>query len=47
LVEAIGKLGARTRIPTLWLYAENASLFRLDIVYRMRDAYAKQAAKLS
>ena len=40
LVAAMATLGARTRIPTLWLYAENDSLFPPELVTRMRDAYA-------
>jgi len=39
-VAAMATLGARTRIPTLWLYAENDSLFPPELVTRMRDAYA-------
>jgi dienelactone hydrolase len=34
-------LGARTRIVTLWLYAESDSLFAPETVERMREAYAK------
>jgi dienelactone hydrolase len=40
LVAAMATFGSRTRIPTLWLYAENDSLFPPDLVARMRDAYA-------
>jgi dienelactone hydrolase/invasion protein IalB len=39
LIAAMASLGARTRIPTLWLYSENDSLFPPDVVTRMRDAY--------
>ena len=45
LVAAMGTLGARTRIPTLWLYAENDSLFPPELVARMRDAYAAAGAR--
>ena len=45
LVAAMGTLGARTRIPTLWLYAENDSLFPPELVTRMRDAYAAAGAR--
>jgi len=38
-------LGARTRIPTLWLYAENDSLFPPELVTRMRDAYAASGGR--
>jgi dienelactone hydrolase len=40
LTAAMASFGARTRIPTLWLYAENDSLFPPQVVGRMRDAYA-------
>ena len=40
LVSAMATFGARTRIPTLWLYAENDSLFPPELVTRMHDAYA-------
>jgi pimeloyl-ACP methyl ester carboxylesterase len=40
LVAAMATFGARTRIPTLWLYAENDSLFPPELATRMRDAYA-------
>jgi dienelactone hydrolase len=40
LVAAMATFGSRTRIPTLWLYAENDSLFPPELVTRMRDAYA-------
>jgi dienelactone hydrolase len=36
---AMASFGARTRIPTLWLYAENDTLFPPDVAARMRDAY--------
>jgi dienelactone hydrolase len=39
LTAAMATFGARTRVPTLWLYAENDSLFAPDVVARMRDAY--------
>ena len=39
LVAAMATFGARTRIPTLWLYAQNDSLFPPELVKRMRDAY--------
>src|SRR5262249_55609504 len=39
LVAAMASLGARTRVPTLWLYSENDSLFPSEVVARMRDAY--------
>jgi hypothetical protein len=39
LVKAMAVFGARTRIPTLWLYAENESLFPPALVARMHEAY--------
>jgi dienelactone hydrolase len=39
LLSAMATFGARTRIPTLWLYAQNDSLFPPELVKRMRDAY--------
>jgi dienelactone hydrolase len=45
LVAAVATLGARTRIPTLWLYAENDSLFPPELVTRMRDAYAASGGR--
>jgi pimeloyl-ACP methyl ester carboxylesterase len=39
LVAAMAIFGARTRIPTLWLYARNDSLFPPALVAQMRDAY--------
>ena len=45
LVSAMATFGARTRVPSLWLYAENDSLFPPDLVNRMRDAYAKAGGR--
>jgi len=45
LVAAMATFGARTRIPTLWLYAENDSLFPPELVTRMRDAYAASGGR--
>jgi dienelactone hydrolase len=39
LVAAMASFGSRTRVPTLWLYAENDSLFPPALVGTMRDAY--------
>jgi dienelactone hydrolase len=41
LVAAMATFGSRTRVPSLWLYAENDSLFPPELVNRMRDAYAQ------
>jgi dienelactone hydrolase len=45
LIAAMATLGARTRIVTLWLYAENDSLFPPELVKGMRDAYAKAGGR--
>jgi dienelactone hydrolase len=49
LVAAMRTFGARTRVPTLWLYAENDSLFPPAVVKRLHTAYttAGGVAKLS
>ncbi len=39
LTSAMATFGTRTRVPTLWLYAENDSLFPPDVVARMHAAY--------
>lgn len=45
LVAAMATLGARTRIVTLWLYAQNDSLFPPELANRMRDAYVKAGGR--
>jgi pimeloyl-ACP methyl ester carboxylesterase len=45
LVAAMANLGARTRIATLWLYAENDSLFPPATVQRMQEAYVKAGGR--
>jgi dienelactone hydrolase len=45
LVAAMATFGSRTRIPTLWLYAENDSLFPPELVNRMRAAYAQAGGR--
>jgi dienelactone hydrolase len=39
LVDAMRAFGGRTRVPTLWLYAENDHLFGPLVVNRMHEAY--------
>jgi dienelactone hydrolase len=39
LVAAFGDYGARSRVPSLWIYAENDSYFGPDLVHRMRAAF--------
>jgi pimeloyl-ACP methyl ester carboxylesterase len=41
LVSAFGSYGARTRVPTLWVYAENDSFFGLALVRRMHTAFTQ------
>jgi len=41
LVSAFGSYGARARIPTLWLYAENDAYFGPALVRRMHAAYTQ------
>lgn len=44
LIEAIGKLGATARIPTLWIYAENDSFFNPALARSMLEAWQKAGA---
>ena len=39
LTEAFGFFGRQSRVPTLWLYAENDKLFGVELVRRMHAAY--------
>jgi hypothetical protein len=41
LTSAMATFGARTHVPTLWLYAENDSLFPPAVVTRMHTAYTE------
>jgi dienelactone hydrolase len=41
LVSAFRGYGARSRIPSLWMYAENDSFFGPDLVHRMRAAFGE------
>jgi pimeloyl-ACP methyl ester carboxylesterase len=38
-ISAIGRLGAGAKIPTLWIYSENDSVFSPDIARRAHAAY--------
>lgn len=40
LVEAAGALGAASKLPTLWLYAENDTFFGPELSRRMAEAFA-------
>ena len=46
LPSAMTAFGARTKVPTLWLYAENDSLFGPELVRDMREAYAKAGGRV-
>lgn len=41
LIATFANFGARTRVPTLWLYAENDSLFGPKLVRAMHAAYRR------
>ena len=45
LIEAAARYGATTRIPSLWLYAENDSFFGPELSRKMFDAYVRAGAK--
>jgi dienelactone hydrolase len=45
LIEAAGKLGASTLLPSIWFYGENDSLFGPDVWQPMHDAYVSNGAK--
>lgn len=44
LVEAAGALGRATRVPSIWLYAENDRFFRPELAQRMFAAYRAAGA---
>ena len=44
LVRSAGRLGAYTRLPSLWFYGENDSLFGPDIWRPMHEAYINAGA---
>ena len=46
LVWNFAKYGATAHMPTLWLYAENDSLFRPGLVARMRAAFTGSGGKV-
>jgi dienelactone hydrolase len=45
LTATFASLGRRSRVPTLWLYAENDTLFGADLVRRMHAAYVSGGGK--
>lgn len=45
LVSAFASFGARSRVPTLWLYAENDTYFGPDLVRRLHAAYTREGGR--
>jgi dienelactone hydrolase len=45
LVDAIGKFGATTQVPSLWFYGKNDSYFDPELAARMHAAYTASGAK--
>jgi len=46
LVEAMRSFGQRSRVPMLWIYAENDRYFGPALARRMRDAFADAGGRL-
>jgi dienelactone hydrolase len=44
LVDAVKQYGATTRVPTLWIYAENDHFFGPALARRMFDAFVAAGA---
>jgi dienelactone hydrolase len=45
LVPVFGRMGERSRIPSLWLYAENDSFFPADYVRGLHEAYVAKGGR--
>jgi dienelactone hydrolase len=45
LMKAFTEYGQKTKVPSLWLYSENDSLFSPDLVKRLQRSYAAGGAK--
>jgi dienelactone hydrolase len=45
LIPLFGRLGERSRLPTLWLYAENDSYFAPDYVRSLHEAYIARGGR--
>lgn len=45
LVSAFAEYGAQNKIPSLWMYGENDSLFGPDLVARMHDAFEQAGGR--
>jgi dienelactone hydrolase len=46
LVPVFGRMGERSRIPSLWLYAENDSFFPGDYARQLHEAYAVKGGRV-
>lgn len=45
LVSAFAEYGARSTLPSLWMYGQNDSLFGPELAKRMHDAYAQAGGR--
>jgi dienelactone hydrolase len=45
LVTAFAEYGAQNKIPSLWMYGENDSLFGPELVARMHDAFEQAGGR--
>jgi len=45
LVSAFGTLGKNSRTPTLWIYAENDTFFKPDLVHRLHAAFTTSGGR--
>lgn len=45
LVSAYAEYGAQSKLPSLWMYGENDSLFAPELVARMHDAYEQAGGR--
>lgn len=45
LEHAMTQFGARIRVPTLWLYAENDTLFSPDVAHRLQTAFVQAGGR--
>lgn len=45
LVSAFAEYGARSTLPSLWMYGENDSLFGPELAHRMHGAYAQAGGR--
>ncbi len=47
LNQAFNDYGKKTKVPTLWIYSENDSLFKPDLVERLRRGYVANGGQAS